>query len=60
MTLANFDVDEKIKRVYGYMIQDLSYQLILEKQWMEQNGVVYLATKGATRFGTIADGLVIR
>ena len=51
----------KVKeRVYGYIIQDLSYQLILGKPWMEQNDVVYLAKKREIRFGTRADSLIVR
>ncbi|KAI0997617.1 hypothetical protein K3495_g10570 [Podosphaera aphanis] len=60
ITFADFDIDGRKERVYGYIIQDLSYQLILGKPWIEQNDVIYHAKRREIRFGAKTDSLVVR
>ncbi|KAI1006229.1 hypothetical protein K3495_g1992 [Podosphaera aphanis] len=60
VTYVDLDIDGRKERVYGYIIQDLTYQLILGKPWMEQNDVVYHAKRREIRFETKTDSLVVR
>jgi hypothetical protein len=60
VTFADLDFDGRKERVWGYIIKDLAYDLILGKPWMEHNDVVYLARKRAIRFGNKKNGLVVR
>ncbi|KAI0994752.1 hypothetical protein K3495_g13431 [Podosphaera aphanis] len=60
ISFANFDIDGRREKVYGYVTQDLAYNIILGKPWMERNDVVYLAKKRAIRFDSKPDSLLIR
>ena len=60
ITYADFDIDGRKERVWGYVIKNLAYPIILGKPWMEKNDVVYLAKKRAIRFGSRKRGLVVR
>ena len=54
------DIDGRKEKVYGYVIQDLAYQLNLGKPWMEKNDDVYLAKKRKIRFGSKVDSMVVK
>ena len=56
ITYADFDIDGRKERVWGYVIKNLAYPIILGKPWMEKNDVVYLAKKRAIRFGSQSRG----
>ncbi|KAI0991159.1 hypothetical protein K3495_g17028, partial [Podosphaera aphanis] len=60
ITYAHFDFDGRQEKIYGYVIQDLAYDVILGKPWMEHNDVVYLSQERAIRFGKSKNGLVMR
>ena len=60
ITYADFDIDGRKERVWGYIIKNLAYPIILGKPWMEKNDVVYLARKRAIRFGSRKQGLIVR
>lgn len=45
MTYATIDIDGRIERVYGYIVRDLSFPIILGKAWAERNSVRYIAAK---------------
>lgn len=40
ITYADFDFDGRQERIYGYIIKDLAYDIILGKPWMEHNDVM--------------------
>ena len=60
ITFADFDIDGRQERIYGYVISGLSYDVILGKPWMEHNDVVYLSRSRTIRFGQKKTGLVVR
>ena len=60
ITYADFDIDGRKERIWGYVIRSLAYPVILGKPWMERNDVIYLARKRAIRFGSKKHGLVVR
>lgn len=60
LTVADVDIDGRKQQVWGYVIKDLAYDLILGKPWMEHNDIVYMAQKRAIRFGSKKKGLVVR
>ncbi|KAI1000299.1 hypothetical protein K3495_g7894 [Podosphaera aphanis] len=60
ITCAEFDIDGRREKVFGYIIRDLAYDIILGKPWMEHNDVVYLAKKRVIRFGSKKYGQVVR
>ncbi|KAI0993579.1 hypothetical protein K3495_g14605, partial [Podosphaera aphanis] len=54
------DIDGRREKIYGYIILDLAYDMILGKPWMEQNDVVYVARKREIRFGSSDDSQVVK
>ena len=60
ITYIDLDIDGRKERVWGYVVKDLAYNLILGKPWMEHNDVIYLSRKRAIRFGGKKHGLVVR
>ncbi|KAI0996563.1 hypothetical protein K3495_g11619 [Podosphaera aphanis] len=60
ITYANFDIDGRREKIFGYVIKNLAYDVILGKPWMEHNDVVYLSKKRAIRFGSTKNGLIVK
>lgn len=60
ITYADFDFDGRQERIYGCVIKDLAYDVILGKPWMEDNDVVYLSQERAIRFGSKEDSVIVR
>lgn len=60
ISFADFNIDGRQERIYGYVIQDLAYDVILCKPWMERNDVTYLSKKRVIRFGPKKNGLIVR
>lgn len=60
MTYATIDIDGRQERVFGYIIKDLAYPIILGKPWGERNDVVYRAKGRTLRIGSKAHGIVVR
>lgn len=52
ITFIDMDIDGRRERIFGYIIKELMYDMILGKPWMERNGIVYHA---AERMLTFAD-----
>jgi RNase H-like domain found in reverse transcriptase/Reverse transcriptase (RNA-dependent DNA polymerase)/Integrase zinc binding domain/Integrase core domain len=59
ITFVDADLDGRQERIYGYVIKDLSHNIILGKPWMEQNDVIYHGKERKLTFGDSA-GLEIR
>ncbi|CCE29272.1 uncharacterized protein CPUR_02965 [Claviceps purpurea 20.1] len=51
ITYLNLDINGRRERIFGYVIKDLDYDLILGKGWAEANHVVYKAGKRLLRIG---------
>ncbi|CCE31947.1 uncharacterized protein CPUR_05804 [Claviceps purpurea 20.1] len=51
ITYFNLDINGRRERIFGYVIKDLHYDLILGKGWAEANHVVYKAGKRLLRIG---------
>lgn len=60
ISCVSLDIEGRAMKVWGYVIRNLSYDLILGKPWMENHDVVYLAKKRAIRFGSNRKGQVVR
>ncbi|CCE34913.1 uncharacterized protein CPUR_08852 [Claviceps purpurea 20.1] len=60
MTYLNLDINGRRERVFGYVIKDLHYDLILGKGWAEANHVVYKAGKRLLRIGTGSTRINVR
>lgn len=58
ITYADIDINGRCQRIFGYIIKDLSYDLILGKPWMEKNGVVYRSAKRTIEFEDGCGGVV--
>lgn len=54
------DIDGRIEQIWGYVMPNLSFPIILGKPWMEYNNVVYSAKRKVLRIGSRKHGLVIR
>ncbi|KAI0996566.1 hypothetical protein K3495_g11617 [Podosphaera aphanis] len=59
LTYVDTDIDGRREKIYGYVIEDLSYDMILGDPWMRANAVVYDARRRAIRFGS-KGGLIVR
>ncbi|KAI1003431.1 hypothetical protein K3495_g4780 [Podosphaera aphanis] len=57
---ANFDIDGRREKIFGYIFKDLAYDIIFGKPWIECNNVVYLSKKRAIRFGSNPNSLIVR
>lgn len=51
LTFIEMDVDGRKERIYGYIIENLRYKMILGKPWMEQNDVLYHSADRKLTFG---------
>src|SRR5699024_6344367 len=51
ITFVDMDLDGRKERVWGYVIRNLGFDIILGKPWLEQNQVKILSEKRALRFG---------
>ncbi|KAI0999337.1 hypothetical protein K3495_g8857 [Podosphaera aphanis] len=51
ITCVDMDIDGKYKRIWGYVIEDLAYDMILGDPWMRDNNAVYNARKRSIRLG---------
>lgn len=60
ITCAEFDIDGRREKIFGRVIPDLAYDIILGKPWMELNDVVYHSRKRCIQFGTKEKGLIVR
>ncbi|KAI1006338.1 hypothetical protein K3495_g1882 [Podosphaera aphanis] len=54
------DIDGRQERIWGYVMPNLAYPLILGKPWMELNNVVYSAKRQTIRVGSRKHGMVVR
>ncbi|KAI1001019.1 hypothetical protein K3495_g7177 [Podosphaera aphanis] len=45
MTWATLEIDGRAERVFGYIVPNLQYNIILGKGWAERNNVTYEAVK---------------
>lgn len=50
-------MDGNVENIWGYVIEDLAYKIILGDPWMRANNVIYNARKLFIRFGA-PSGLV--
>lgn len=60
MACAIIDIDGRQEKVWGYVMPNLAYPLILGKPWMEKNNVVYLAKRHCLRIGGRKKGIIVR
>ncbi|KAI0995278.1 hypothetical protein K3495_g12904 [Podosphaera aphanis] len=54
------DVDGRIEQIWGYVMPNLSFPIILGKPWMEYNDVVYSAKRRTLRIGSRKHGMLVR
>ena len=59
ITYADIDIDGKLETIWGYVINDLAFNLILGDPWMRKNDVVYNARRRFIRFG-LPGGLTVK
>lgn len=57
---ATVDVDGRQEKLWGYVMPNLAYPIILGKPWMEHNDVVYSAKRKCLRIGSRKYGMVVR
>ncbi|KAI0990963.1 hypothetical protein K3495_g17224, partial [Podosphaera aphanis] len=50
-TYVTLDINGRKERLWGYLIRDLQYDLILGKGWAERNEVVYEASQHLLHIG---------
>ena len=60
VTYVTLDINGRRQRLWGYIINDLHYDLILGKGWAEANDVVYEAAQRQLRIGTGATQICVR
>jgi hypothetical protein len=60
MTYATIDIDGRVERIHGYIIDDLSFPIILGKPWAERNSVRYIAEKKKMYIGIKDQRITIR
>lgn len=53
MTYVTLDINGRAERVFGYIVADLHYNIILGKGWAERNNVTY---KAGMKFLTLGSG----
>ncbi|KAI1000885.1 hypothetical protein K3495_g7311 [Podosphaera aphanis] len=57
---VNMDIDERQEKLWGYVLPNLAYKIILGKPWMEHNDVVYSAKRMCLRIGSRKHGMIVR
>jgi hypothetical protein len=60
ITYATIDIDGRSERVYGYVVEDLSFPIILGKPWAERNSARYIAAKKKLYIGRGAQRITVR
>ncbi|POS81935.1 hypothetical protein EPUL_005965, partial [Erysiphe pulchra] len=56
----DIDIDGRREKIWGYVMPNLAYPIILGKPWMEKNDVVYLAKRHCLRIGSRKNGIIVR
>ena len=59
ITFIDMDIDGRTEKVWGYIIKNLAYDIILGDPWMRNNDVIYNAHRHSIRFGP-PGGLVVK
>ncbi|KAI1003413.1 hypothetical protein K3495_g4792 [Podosphaera aphanis] len=59
LTCVETDIDGRLEKIWGYVIEDLEYDMILGDPWMRANAAVYNARRRFIRFGS-PRGLIVR
>ncbi|KAI0991817.1 hypothetical protein K3495_g16370, partial [Podosphaera aphanis] len=54
------DIDGIKEQIWGYVMPNLAYPIILGKPWMESNSVTYSARRQCLRIGSRKHGIVVR
>ncbi|KAI0992221.1 hypothetical protein K3495_g15965 [Podosphaera aphanis] len=54
------DIDGIKEQIWGYVMPNLAYSIILGKPWMESNSVTYSARRQCLRIGSRKHGIVVR
>ncbi|KAI0997917.1 hypothetical protein K3495_g10274 [Podosphaera aphanis] len=54
------DIDGHQEQLWGYVMPNLAFQIILGKPWMEKNEVVYSAGAQSLRIGKTENGILVR
>lgn len=54
------EIDGHHEKLWGYVMPQLAYPIILSKTWMEKNNVVYISRRRCIRFGTRGNGMTGR
>lgn len=57
---VNMDIDGRQEILWGYVMPNLAYPMILGKPWMEYNDVVYAAKRKCIRIGSRKYGMIVR
>ncbi|KAI0993816.1 hypothetical protein K3495_g14368, partial [Podosphaera aphanis] len=60
MTWATLDIDGRAERVFGYIVANLQYNIILGKGWAERNNVTYEAGKKFLTLGSGANAIKVK
>ena len=60
MAGINLDIDGRQEVLWGYVMHNLAYPMILGKPWMEKNDVVYSARRRCLRIGSRKHGIIVR
>ncbi|KAI0995750.1 hypothetical protein K3495_g12432 [Podosphaera aphanis] len=56
----NMDIDGRREMIWGYVMPNLAYPIILGKPWMEYNNVIYSAKRKCLRIGSRKYGMIVR
>lgn len=59
MAGINLDIDGRWETLWGYVMKDLVYPLILGNPWMEQNNIVYYARRQCLRIWSRNYGIIV-
>ncbi|KAI0996740.1 hypothetical protein K3495_g11442 [Podosphaera aphanis] len=54
------DIDGRREMIWGYVMPNLAYPIILGKPWMEYNDVIYSAKRKCLRIGSRKYGMIVR
>lgn len=57
---VHLDIDGHQEQIWGYVIPNLAYPIILGKPWLELNNVVYSAKRHCLRIGSRKFGIIVR
>jgi hypothetical protein len=60
ITYVDLDVDGHKERVFGYVVENLAYPMILGDPWLHHNDAVYRAGPRTLRIGSKRHGIVVR